>query len=207
MNLSDFYIGLEFTAGPFWWRCTDVGTRTVVAVRLVEEDLIWYKGPPYMVEEVVLDEKQIASCHLTQDNNIQEALLEADVSEHPGYPSDAVTHMMRFRLEGQAYPRRKLLRFDRVRADGEILHPFAARQDSEDWVIRLYLPFPQAYHEMPEKEFVALQISTAMDVRNRADRRQQHGSDMSHVVNNCPFKNEKAAIPFFSNNRGPLNAV
>jgi hypothetical protein len=59
MKPSEFHIGLEFTCGPFWWRCTDVGTRTVSAIRLVEDDPVWYEGPPYMVNEVVLDEAEL----------------------------------------------------------------------------------------------------------------------------------------------------
>lgn len=35
MKHSDFHVGLEFLGSTgFRWRCTDVGTRTVVAVRL-----------------------------------------------------------------------------------------------------------------------------------------------------------------------------
>ena len=65
MRVADFHIGLEFICGPFWWRCTDIGTRTVAAVRLVEDDPRWYEGPPYMVEEVVLDETELEDGHLT----------------------------------------------------------------------------------------------------------------------------------------------
>jgi hypothetical protein len=37
MKHGDFHVGLEFVgSGGFWWRCTDVGTRTVVAIHLVE---------------------------------------------------------------------------------------------------------------------------------------------------------------------------
>ncbi len=72
------------------------------------------------------------------------------------------------------YPRKRLLQFDRVRADGEILHPFAARRDGRAdgrfWVIQLYLPFTQEWGELAEAEFLGLPISTADAVQRRAER-------------------------------------
>jgi hypothetical protein len=58
MNHSDFYIGLEFrgTAG-IRYRCTDVGTRTILAIQLNDRNPDWYQGPPYITEEIVFDEK------------------------------------------------------------------------------------------------------------------------------------------------------
>lgn len=47
MKHSDFYIGLEFLGrAGFQWRCTDVGTRTILAIQLDREDLNWNQGPP-----------------------------------------------------------------------------------------------------------------------------------------------------------------
>ena len=82
MELSDFLIG-----GTFWtqhgaFRCTDVGTRVVVAVKLgpreigraqkvdgelritkrIDDDASWLNGPPYAVEEVVFDENELLGC-------------------------------------------------------------------------------------------------------------------------------------------------
>ncbi len=49
MELSDFHIGLEFVASAgFRWRCTDVGTRTVLAIQIDRRDPNWYQGPPYI---------------------------------------------------------------------------------------------------------------------------------------------------------------
>jgi len=83
MRHSDFQIGCEFTTPAGRWRCTDVGTRTVVAIRidLVETRTIvdghpvrryltqeeadlegWFNGPPYAVPEVVFDEDAMAEC-------------------------------------------------------------------------------------------------------------------------------------------------
>jgi hypothetical protein len=61
---SDFSIGLEFNSGHRRWRCTDIGTRTIVAVCLSDhpDDPSWYNGPPYAVAETVFDEYDLEGC-------------------------------------------------------------------------------------------------------------------------------------------------
>ncbi len=54
MKHSDFKIGIEFLTATGRWRCTDVGTRTIAAIRLdLDHDPAWYNGPPYAVVEHV----------------------------------------------------------------------------------------------------------------------------------------------------------
>ena len=67
MQLGDFKIGLEFTMSGERWRCTDVGTRVAVAIRL-DRDLgpSWYEGPPYAVAEHVIDEHDMPACRLSK---------------------------------------------------------------------------------------------------------------------------------------------
>jgi len=64
MELSDFHIGSEFECGEKLWRCTDIGSRVVVAVCLSNhsDDLSWYNGPPYAVAEHVFDEDDREVC-------------------------------------------------------------------------------------------------------------------------------------------------
>jgi len=85
MKPSDFQIGCEFTTLAGRWRCTDVGTRTVVAIRidLVETMALvdghqvrryltqqeaelegWFNGPPYAVPEIVFDEGGMEECEI-----------------------------------------------------------------------------------------------------------------------------------------------
>lgn len=82
MNHSDFSLGTEFYVGKAKWRCTDVGTRTIVAIRIdevtvihsggnrnrtseiVTDDESWFYGPPYAVAESVFDEQSIEACRL-----------------------------------------------------------------------------------------------------------------------------------------------
>jgi hypothetical protein len=67
MRHSDFYIGLEFYTATGWWRCTDVGTRVVVAIRLDTCDSSWHNGPPYSVSESVFDEYDVEGCWIAAD--------------------------------------------------------------------------------------------------------------------------------------------
>jgi hypothetical protein len=67
MHHSDFYIGLEFYTATGRWRCTDLGTRVVVAIRLDTRDSSWHNGPPYSVSESVFDEYDVDGCSLQAD--------------------------------------------------------------------------------------------------------------------------------------------
>ena len=63
MKHSDFKIGTEFMTGAGRWRCTDIGTRTIAAIRLdLDHDTNWYNGPPYAVAEMVFDEDGMEDC-------------------------------------------------------------------------------------------------------------------------------------------------
>jgi hypothetical protein len=63
MKHSVFQIGCEFLTGSGRWRCTDIGTRTIVAIRLDhDDDPRWYNGPPYAVAESVFDEYDVEGC-------------------------------------------------------------------------------------------------------------------------------------------------
>ncbi|WP_263588836.1 hypothetical protein [Sphingopyxis sp. GC21] len=64
MKHSDFTIGMEFVMSDGKWRCTDIGTRTVLAIKLDAPDDSWYAGPPYAVVEHCLDEFDIEACEL-----------------------------------------------------------------------------------------------------------------------------------------------
>lgn len=88
MNYSDFQIGREFFTPAGKWRCTDVGTRVIVAISLepretvrvtyresgerseesfISNDAQDLVGPPYSVAEHVFDEYDIKGCYATID--------------------------------------------------------------------------------------------------------------------------------------------
>jgi len=64
MKKSDFSIGLVFYTGAGKWRCTDVGSRVIVAIELNQKDERNYSGPPYSICECVFDEYDIEGCSL-----------------------------------------------------------------------------------------------------------------------------------------------
>jgi len=89
MKHEEFRIGMEFWCGGRRWRCTDVGTRTVIAVSLEPHEVVfvkggaeagdltttrtittddsWLSGPPYAVAEEVFDEHSIDGCRPSPD--------------------------------------------------------------------------------------------------------------------------------------------
>lgn len=106
MQHGDFTIGSEFLYGERRWRCTDIGTRVIVAIRLDQTEVCtlddwgktpvgrrttsrsldqteaaregWFNGPPYAVEEVVFDEYHIEACEpaLTKGSDFDRSLHE-----------------------------------------------------------------------------------------------------------------------------------
>lgn len=168
MKHADFGIGLEFASGVgFRWRCTDVGRRTILAIRLDRDNPNWYQGPPYIADEVTFDEQEMERCHLTNEEALASTIRELDTSGHPGYPDDAVRRMLKAR-HAHRYPHKGVLRFDRCRSDGEILHPYAGRKEGDSWMVDLYLPFQNTYDVVPERDFIALPRASAEDIRSRA---------------------------------------
>jgi len=86
MRHEDFQIGGVFWCGGRQWRCTDIGTRVITAIRLDHVDVAstaperrrtldrseaeaegWFNGPPYAVNEVVFDEYDIEGCSLESE--------------------------------------------------------------------------------------------------------------------------------------------
>lgn len=84
MIKKDFFIGLEFYTAAGKWRCTDMGTRVIVAIRIdyvkvrnnttteiVTDDPSWFDGPPYAVAEQVFDEFDFDGCSFDPENSPQ----------------------------------------------------------------------------------------------------------------------------------------
>lgn len=84
MKHSEFKIGSDFRCEGGKYRCTDIGGRTIAAIRIdsiskatktpdgvivdmafLEEDAStdgWFNGPPYAVLEIVFDEEDQKAC-------------------------------------------------------------------------------------------------------------------------------------------------
>ena len=67
MKHGEFKIACHFYTSTGKQRCTDVGQRTIVAIRIDEnpDDLSWLSGPPYAKAEIVFDEYDMPGCHFT----------------------------------------------------------------------------------------------------------------------------------------------
>ena len=64
MTKNNFQIGQEFYTATGKWRCTDIGTRVIVAIKLNQGDARNYNGPPYSIAEQVFDEYDLEGCSL-----------------------------------------------------------------------------------------------------------------------------------------------
>lgn len=173
MKHADFTIGTEFqTCTGQRWRCTDVGRRTIVAMELQPDlEKAWYAGPPFVLPEVVFNELRMARAYRSQEEATLDAMREVDRGLHPGYSNAAMGQMSRTWLseDSRRYPRRGLLKIDRVDRTGEILHPFAAAW-SNGWQIQVYLPFTEEFGQMPEGDFIQFKPATGADLRRRRRR-------------------------------------
>lgn len=61
-DLGEVRIGGRFLCGDAEWIVTDIGTRTLTAIKLDEKakgDPSWIEGPPYALAEVCFDEEDI----------------------------------------------------------------------------------------------------------------------------------------------------
>ena len=86
MQPSEFTVGGTFWCSARQWRCTDIGTRTIIAIRIDSinvgssapdrrrtlsrneaEAEGWFNGPPYAVVESVFDEDDLAGCSREPD--------------------------------------------------------------------------------------------------------------------------------------------
>lgn len=86
MEHSEFKIGMIFWSGDRRWRCTDVGTRTIIAIAIDRVEIHthpegsrrilstaeaeaegWFIGPPHAVAEFVFDEDDKEGCSLERE--------------------------------------------------------------------------------------------------------------------------------------------
>jgi hypothetical protein len=89
MKHSDFKIGENFWTCTGEWRCTDVGTRTILAIKLEHpEDPSWYNGPTYAVCEIPFDEDHHPVCYRTKEEH------DADFPDSPAPIATSGEHLI-----------------------------------------------------------------------------------------------------------------
>jgi hypothetical protein len=79
MEHRDFVIGQSFWTATGEWRCTDIGTRIIAAIKLDKDEPSWYNGPPYAVSESVMDEYDFGGCYASREE--RDADDDADAPE------------------------------------------------------------------------------------------------------------------------------
>ena len=144
-----------------------MGSRTILAIELKPElDASWFNGPPYAVVEHSFDEYDLPGLYRDEKEAIQES-IDRSKDIHPGYSGDVVSIFMKSRLEMHRlnYPRKELLRGDRVYNDIDILHPYGVELVDEQWVILAYDPYHQTFHKILENEFIEFKRATAEDLK------------------------------------------
>ncbi|AXH60250.1 hypothetical protein [Pseudomonas amygdali] len=166
MEISEFYPGLVFnSAGGFEYRCTDVGSRTVLAVLLSGVDPVFVQGPPYIQTEEVFAEHELKQCFLS----LADALVQAsEPSAHPGFSTDEVKTMIEGRSSPEmlTYSRRNILKADRDLAD-DVAHPFSISRTDKGIRVRYLTLKSKVFLEMSEIEFAKLPLTTPESLSSR----------------------------------------
>ncbi len=68
---TDFKIGDEFITATGTWRCTDIGTRTMIAIKISDyDDPSWFNGPPYVIVKHVFGEDDLSGFERLADGTI-----------------------------------------------------------------------------------------------------------------------------------------
>lgn len=172
MKHSDFTIGEDFFNAVGKWRCTDVGTRTITAVRWPDEEELpltcdveaWLSGPPYMLKEVVFDEADMALAY----RSLTEAVERARQSAHPGFLHEDVQKLFqgqRRRMDERAAGRvsaitplmEQLMRYERV-VNGRALKPYDWKDDGQ--TVCVFDVFARTWGELPLGQFLRAPVAT-----------------------------------------------
>jgi len=166
MKISEFFPGMVFnSAGGFEYRCTDVGTRTVLGVLLSGVDPVFVQGPPYIQTEEVFAEHELRFCFLTVEQAVAQAI---EPSSHPGYSTDEVKKMLEERLseETRGYPRKNLLKADRD-LEQDVAHPYSITRTDTGILVRYLTLKSKQFLEMNEVDFAKLPLTTEESLKAR----------------------------------------
>jgi hypothetical protein len=80
MTRTEFHIGQYFWFGGLLYRCTDIGTRVIVAINIDLIDIDYPQpirsrrpeeesGPPYVGGESVINEEEVLECRPATDRD------------------------------------------------------------------------------------------------------------------------------------------
>lgn len=178
MKHSDFSIGTRFRTAVGVWVCTDVGTRTIAAIRIpedTEEEMMgatleqWMQGPPYVLEERLFNDKDMRLSY----QDLGDMIVERMQSRHPCYRSEDMRRLFKGDFKLRLSP---LFANDRLRGD-ELLHPYDLKGKGNNSQVDVFEPFTRTWSTLSVSEFLALPAATEADVIRLAD---QHGLPQRH---------------------------
>lgn len=192
MKHSDFSIGTRFFTVVGLWVCTDIGTRTIAAIRVPEdtaEELMgasveqWLQGPPYALEERLFNEKEIQRAY----QSFTDAIVSSLDSRHPGFLSEDMRRLMGGRRLLRKH--RALLENERLRGN-ELLHAYELQGEGNESQVAVLEVFTRTWTHLPVSDFLTLPIPTDADVVRLADH---HGrpprpglADLASFEENTP---------------------
>ena len=149
MKFEDFHIGLEFCDGHMWYRCTDIGTRSILGVCVVDtqklsridERLI--EQSEFCLEEKVFTQKDLQRCYVEWESHIvslieekqKETLLIANcilVKHNTDYIK--LKWKFRNRYFSKKYPHQKVLSHSRLQGIYELSPLGAFMKDKKWWI-------------------------------------------------------------------------
>lgn len=174
MKISDFKIGEDFYTSVAKWRCTDIGSFSITAIRWpdpqhepheYEHAHLWLAGPPYVLPQEVFDEKKMEGAYRSPND----LFSRTERSSHPGFPDSDMKKLMSFHRLGVLSPYEKryrsgLMSLDRVRGD-EVLHAYDWEDGpTQDCQIKVYDLFRRSWSQVELTQWLSLPICTEEDL-------------------------------------------
>lgn len=167
MKKDDFKIGLEFTDGHLWYRCTDIGTRTVLGVCVIDfrthtripQSLL--EETPTCLEEKVFDETELKRCYIDFNEHIHTLVDKFKEEKSSIVLVQRDNHFVKeslryhFNRDNKKYPFPKVLSRPRLQNQYEIAPLGASFHDQKWWVL---VGKETEIFEMEEADFLALPL-------------------------------------------------
>lgn len=146
--------------------CTDICQHSIVAIfknpRLKD---IWFQGPPYVLEEVIFEEKDFYSCF---ENKADIKIISPpDPLYISFFSTEEVQYLKNHKVKiSSQYSRLKILDYDRKSSNGDILHPYFIEKEKEEWIVHFVNLQDKYFDTMSEKSFLLLPTAQDQDYRS-----------------------------------------
>lgn len=150
MQHADFVIGQLFYFKGLKYRCTDIGTRTVVAQCIDMESHDAGLSFSCADDEILLTEQQIALCADDRERSV-ELYREKDLFSNFSDIAKMVIRRDQSHPDHAKYPNQNQYGRVRVSACGDTLFPYSARKSDRGWIMQCYIPEKKEFLELEER--------------------------------------------------------